>query len=539
MPTRYPSWRLLAEHYRATRTLHQRCRFAEDPQRFTQMHQGLHGLLFDYSRNRIGTDTLDLLCRLADEAGVAERREAMFAGGKINVSEGRAVLHTALRLPENAPPVYVDGENVLPAVFAERRRALAFAEDLLHGRYCPVAGRRVCDVVNIGIGGSDLGARMAVSALHRYRRNINVHFAANLDASELDGILAGLNPETTFFIVASKSFRTPETMLNAQAARRWLEQGGIAAADTARHFAAVSASVEAMHAFGVAPERQFFLADWVGGRYSVWSSVGLALMCAVGSEAFRAFLDGAYAMDCHFREAPHRRNIPVLMALIAVWNQNFHGIASHAVIPYHHGLRRFPAYLQQLDMESNGKSHTLNGEAAACATGVPVWGEEGSNCQHAFFQLMHQGSRAVSTDLILTMQPDVPPQDAGDTRHTLLVANALAQARAFMYGKTLEEARQQDGACAEYQVFEGDRPVNILALDRMSPYNLGMLAAAYEHKIFVQGLIWQINSFDQWGVEYGKAIARSLLPLLEDGEETDTDSATAGLAAYFRRCRAR
>lgn len=530
----YPTWPLL-EQAAQTEHIHLRQRFADEPQRFAQMHERLDGLLFDYSRNCISEHTLQLLCQLADDAQLQHWREAMFTGQTINQSENRAVLHTALRLPEDAQ-VQVNGHNIVPEIHRELNRALDFAEHIINGRYTGHTGLPITDVVNIGVGGSDLGARMAVDALHAYHQGVRVHFAANIDPSELDTIWQRIRPEQTLFIVCSKSFQTAETLLNAN----WIKQKLLAAnwlpEAIGRHFAAVSSHTQEAAAFGIAPERCFAMFDWVGGRYSVWSAVGLALMCAIGREHFSAFLRGARHMDEHFRHTPHRRNIPVLMALLGIWNQNFLGQQSQVVIPYHHGLRHFPAYLQQLDMESNGKSVTRHSQALTWQTGVAVWGQEGVNCQHAFLQLLHQGNIPMSADFIVPMRPDTA-NDA-DPRHTILVANALAQAAALMRGKTRDEAQQEHRDCIMERVFSGNRAVNFFALEQITPENLGILLAAYEHKIFVQGIIWQINSFDQWGVEYGKVLAQNMIPALND-PHTDTgqwDCATQGIMAHFHQC---
>ena len=544
MPVSLPAWQALAEHHQATRHLHLRERFDADPERFARMHEQFNGLLFDYSKNRIGEDTLALLCRLADEAGVAALREAMRRGEAVNESEHRAVLHTALRLPADAAAVYVNGENIVPQLHRELERALDFAEALLDGRHLGCTGRRITDVVNIGVGGSDLGPRMAVLALQPYWQHLNVHFAANLDGTDLGLLLPKLDPETTVFIVASKSFRTPETLLNAQAARAWFLQQGRSEADIGRHFAAVSANLAATSAFGIRDEQVFAMFDWVGGRYSLWSAIGLSLMCAIGAARFRELLRGGHDMDEHFFHTPWRHNIPVLMALIGIWQQNFHGAASHAVVPYHHGLRRFPAHLQQLDMESNGKSRRRNGEAVTCTTGVTIWGEEGVNCQHAFLQLIHQGTQLIPMDFIVPLHSDCPLGQ----QHETLVANAFAQAEALMRGKTEAEAlaewpagslpEAERLALARQRTFPGDRPSNTIVVDKITPYTLGMLLAMYEHKVFVQGAVWQINSFDQWGVEYGKVLAQAIQPELAGESGGRHDSSTAGLIAYYRqRCR--
>ncbi|OAM31266.1 glucose-6-phosphate isomerase [Eikenella longinqua] len=544
-PTTLPAWQALAEHQRATAHLHLRERFAAEPDRFERMHAELNGLLLDYSKNRIGEDTLDLLCRLADESGAAELRRQMYAGGKINLSEHRAVLHTALRLPENAPPVFVDDINIVPQVHAELNRALDFAERLQNGTHLGCTGAPIRDVVNIGIGGSDLGPRMVAQALAPYRQNLNVHFAANLDSADLDAILRRVEPSTTLFIIASKSFRTPETLLNAQAARRWFLQSGRNEADIAQHFAAVSANVEAAAAFGIAPQNVFAMFDWVGGRYSVWSAIGLPVMCAVGRENFREFLRGGHAMDEHFLHAPWRHNIPALLALIGIWQQNFCGSSSHIVIPYSHSLRRLPAHLQQLDMESNGKNCRRDGSPADCATGAAIWGEAGVNCQHAFFQLIHQGTQVIPVDFIVPLLGE----GTDDGRHRQLVANAFAQAEALMRGKREAEARaelahqglpeNQQAALASQRSFSGNRPSNTILVERITPYTLGMILAMYEHKVFMQGTVWGINSFDQWGVEYGKVLAQTILPELQGAPAARHDASTAALIERYRQAAAK
>lgn len=535
MPTRFPSWSLLEQH-RQTDTQHLRDRFANDAERFAHMNCRLGDLLFDFSRNRISETTLSLLCQLADDAQLSQWREAMFTGQNINQSENRAVLHTALRQTEGTA-IWVDGQNIMPAVHRELNRALQFAENLIHGHYRGHTGLPITDVVNIGVGGSDLGARMASHALHAYNQGIRVHFAANLDPSELDAIWCNIRPEQTLFIVCSKSFQTAETLLNANWVKHKLLAANWPPEAIGHHFAAVSSNIEQATDFGISAERCFAMFDWVGGRYSVWSAVGLALMCAIGRDHFLALLRGARHMDDHFRHTPHRHNIPVLMALLGIWNQNFLGCQSQVVIPYHHGLRDFPAYLQQLDMESNGKSVTRTGENVRCQTGAAVWGEEGVNCQHAFLQLLHQGNIQMAADFIVPMRPDAPTP-ANDARHRILVANALAQAAALMRGKTWQEAQNEGAHVVAERVFSGNRAVNILALSQITPENLGLLLAAYEHKVFVQGVIWQINSFDQWGVEYGKVLANNMIPALADAnaDTAQWDSATQGMMAYFHQC---
>ncbi|MGF6148095.1 Glucose-6-phosphate isomerase [Kingella potus] len=521
--TRTAAWQALERHRRDTAGLTLRARFAAEPDRFERMHVRLHGLLADYSKNRIGEDTLALLCGLADTARLPEKMQAVRRGDAVNTSEGRAALHTALRLPPDAPPLYVAGENVLPVLQRELERTLAFADRLISGGYANSDGLPFTDVVNIGIGGSDLGARMAAEALSPYRSRLRVHFAANADGAELSAVLAGLDARRTLFVIASKSFTTPETLLNARAARAWLRQGGVSESVLPRHFAAVSANARAVREFGILEENRFAVFDFVGGRYSVWSPVGLPLMAAVGSEHFRAFLAGAHAMDEHFFSAPLRHNLPAILGLIGIWYNNFHGAQTHAVVPYTHLLRHLPAHLQQLDMESNGKSVTLGGEPVGCDTGSIVWGGEGVNSQHAFFQLLHQGTRLVPVDFIV---PANTPEAAPHRRFT--AANAFAQAEALMLGKPASGA-------ASYGGFSGNRPSNTLLIDRLDPFTLGMITALYEHRTFVQAAVWDINPFDQWGVQYGKTLAETILAELDGGTPQAHDSSTAALIACFRK----
>lgn len=532
-------WQDLQAHQINTSSLHMRDLFQADPARFDDMHETLHGLLFDYSKNRISGETLDLLCRLADVSGVKQQAYAMQRGNKINLSENRAVLHTALRLPADAPAVNVDGTNVLPLIRRELDRALAFADSLLNGTHTGTTGKRITDFVHIGIGGSDLGPQLAVQALQPYQQNIRVHFVSNSDDANIAQVLKPLNPETTIFCVASKSFGTPETLLNAQAARNWF-CSSLSEADIARHFTAISSNVAAARDFGITAEHVFAMFDFVGGRYSVWSAIGLPVMVAIGSTRFRQFLNGAHAMDEHFFHTDFRRNIPVLMALLGVWYGNFCNASGHAVVPYSHNLRRLPAYLKQLDMESNGKQRTLQGETVSWHTGGIVFGEEGVNGQHAFFQLLHQGTRLIPADFIVPMRT---PYNIG-RQHRFTVANAFAQAEALMLGKTLAEARAELAhlpadkreQLAPHKEFPGNRPSNSILIDELSPFNLGMLLAMYEHKTFVQGVIWNINPFDQWGVEYGKVLAKNIEPELEEACELHHDASTNGLIAFYRRC---
>ncbi|WP_373700829.1 glucose-6-phosphate isomerase [Neisseria dentiae] len=538
--TQSAAWQNLQAHQINTANMRMRELFEADPQRFDNMHETLHGLLFDYSKNRISEETLQLLCELAETAGLKQQAEAMRRGDKINISEKRAVLHTALRLPADAAPVLVDGENVIPAVHRELDRALAFAESLINGVHTGATGKRITDFVHIGIGGSDLGPQLAVQALQPFHKNVRVHFVSNSDDANIAQVLAPLNAETTVFCVASKSFGTPETLLNAHAARAWFRDSGLREADIARHFAAISSDVAAARNFGIAPDNVFAMFDWVGGRYSVWSAIGLPVMVAVGGTHFRKFLSGAHAMDDHFFNTPLRRNIPVLLALIGIWYGNFCGAHGQAVVPYSHNLRRLPGYLQQLDMESNGKRRTLHGDTVECHTGGIVFGEEGVNCQHAFFQLLHQGTRLIPADFIVPMRT---PYKIG-RQHRFTVANAFAQTEALMRGKTLEEARAELAALPEAEreelapqkEFPGNQPSNSILIEELNPFNLGMLIAMYEHKVFAQGAIWGINSFDQWGVEYGKVLAKNIEPELAHTQDIQHDASTNGLIAFYRKC---
>lgn len=534
------AWRVLEQHHQDTRHILLRDRFACEPDRFDRMHERLGGMLFDYSKNRLGEDTLQLLCNLAEAAGLGRKIYDLRTGAKVNGSENRAALHTALRLPDDVEMVCADGKNVLPEIRRELNRALDFARSLDDGSYQGITGKRITDFVHIGIGGSYLGPAMCVQALYPFRRHIGVHFAANADPACLDAVLCRLNPETTVFCVASKSFKTPETLLNAQAVKAWYGGAGFSEQEAAHHFCAVSADTAAAAAFGIAPERVFAMYDWVGGRYSVWSPVGLPVMVAVGGACFRELSAGAHVMDRHFFSTPPRHNIPVLMALIAVWYNNFQNADGQTAVPYSHNLRLLPAWLNQLDMESLGKSRTSDGSPAACKTGGIVFGGEGVDCQHAYFQLLHQGTRLIPCDFIVPMTA----QGREDERGRFVVANAFAQAEALMKGKTSDEARAELAGLPEtererlapHKEFPGNRPSNSILIDRLSPYNLGMLMAAYEHKTFVQGVIWNINPFDQWGVEYGKQLAKTIGSELQHGASAH-DSSTEGLMAFYRECR--
>jgi len=535
-----PAFQALQLHYAEARALHMRDLFATDTLRFDKFSLAAAGLFLDYSKNRITDQSLTLLLNLARERGVEAYREAMFTGEKINTTEDRAVLHTALRAPAASGP-HIDGQDVGAEVHAMLQRMRDFSDAIRSGAWRGYTGQRITDIVNIGIGGSDLGPAMACRALRSHADpQLRMHFVANVDGHSLAATLAGINPATTLFIIASKTFTTAETMLNAHSARDWFLQAGgaqgVARADVARHFVAVSTNADGVADFGIDRRNMFEFWDWVGGRYSIWSAIGLPLMLAIGFDGFRAFLSGAHAMDAHFRSAPLARNMPVILALLGVWYRNFFGCDTLSIAPYHQDLLLFPSYLQQLDMESNGKSVTRDGQPLQTASGPVVWGNVGTNAQHAYFQLLHQGSDIVPVDFIacLGAAHDLPGHQAA------LLANCFAQSEAFMRGKNLAEVQEEmqhgvDQALAPHKVFAGNRPSNTLLLDELNPASLGALIALYEHKIFVQGVLWDINSFDQWGVELGKVLTASILDELKNGAAPDAhDASTNGLIARAR-----
>ncbi|WP_181707448.1 glucose-6-phosphate isomerase [Chthonobacter rhizosphaerae] len=515
--------------------------FAEDPGRFERFQARLDDLLFDYSKNRVTDETMALLVDLARTAGVEARRDAMLSGAAINTTEKRAVLHVALR-NRSKTPILVDGKDVMPDVEAVLARVGAFAEGVRDGTVASSTGARFTDVVNIGIGGSDLGPAMATLALTPYSGGgPRLHYVSNVDGAHIADTLATLDPKTTLFIIASKTFTTSETMTNAATARAWVADA-LGEAAVGAHFCAVSTALDKVAAFGIDVERAFGFWDWVGGRYSVWSAIGLPVAIAVGYTNFQALLEGAHEVDRHFATAPLEENIPVLMALLGIWYRNVWGFSTHAVLPYDQRLSRFPAYLQQLDMESNGKGVTLDGSPVPRATGPIVWGEPGTNGQHAFYQLIHQGTDVIPADFLIAA---VPHERLSD-HHAKLVSNALAQTEALMRGKTLEEASAElrkagksdaeIAALAPHKVFPGNRPTNTLLYRTLDPRMLGRLIALYEHKVFVQGTIWAINSYDQWGVELGKELANRLLPILKGEAEpsADQDASTKGLVATYK-----
>jgi glucose-6-phosphate isomerase len=537
-------WQALERHRRDFDELCLRDLFASDPDRFQRFTLSLDDVLLDYSKNLITEKTLGLLLDLARQAQVAELRQAMFDGQKINVTEGRAVLHVALRNRSNRP-ILVDGQDVMPAVNEVLARIAHFTERVRGGQWRGHTGETITDVVNIGIGGSDLGPLMVCEALKPYQRaNLRPHFVSNVDGAHLTHTLAGLDPARTLFIVASKTFTTQETMTNAGSARAWLiERLGDEAA-VAKHFVAVSTNGDAVAGFGIDPANMFGFWDWVGGRYSLWSAIGLPIALAIGFERFEELLAGAHAMDEHFRSAPLERNMPVILALLGVWYRNMLGASSHAVLPYDQHLHRLAAYLQQGDMESNGKSVTRSGARVDYGTGPIIWGEPGTNGQHAFYQLIHQGTELIPADFIAAAESQTPLGD----HHDKLLSNFFAQSEALAFGKTAEEAHVEltaeglSGAALEdlvpHKVFEGNRPTNSILYKRLDPATLGKLVALYEHKIFTQGIIWNVNSFDQWGVELGKQLAKAILPELTGSDQVDGhDASTNGLINYMKALR--
>lgn len=539
--TTQPVWKQLQQHQQslANRTLNEL--FQSEPQRFTQFSLQAGELFLDYSKNLITSETLPLLMELATAAGLDVMRDAMFAGKPINNTEQRSVLHIALR-NQSQRPILVDDNDVMPAVNAELQKMAAISDQLRSGEWCGYNGETITDVVNIGIGGSDLGPMMVTEALRAYHQpGLQVHFVSNVDGDHLRDTLQALNPARTLFIVVSKTFTTLETMTNANSARTWLLDALGDEQAVAQHFIAVSTNAAAVAEFGIAADNVLVFWDWVGGRYSLWSAVGLSIAIAIGSEQFMQLLAGAEQMDQHFLSAPLEQNMPVLLALLGVWYRNFWGATSQAILPYSQRLQHFPAFLQQLDMESNGKRVTREGELVSLPTGPIVWGEPGTNGQHAFYQLIHQGSELIPCDFILPAKANT----GCDDHHKKLIANCLAQAEALMTGKSetqvMEElmtqglSREQAEQLAPHKVFPGNKSSNMLLLPALTPLALGNLIALYEHKVFCQGGIWGINSFDQWGVELGKQLAKAILPEL-DGQHTDTnhDSSTAGLIARLR-----
>ncbi len=531
-----PTWKTLRAHQKKIRALHLRQLFAADPKRGERMAVEAIGLFLDYSKNRITGETLKLLLKLAVESGLRARISSMFRGDKINITENRAVLHVALRAPENAK-ILVDGKNVVPEVHAVLNKMAKFADRVRSGAWKGHTGKRIKNIVNIGIGGSDLGPVMAYEALKRYaKRDLTFRFVSNVDGADFVEAAHDLNPAETLFIVSSKTFTTQETMTNAQSARAWLLKGlGGNTKAVAKHFVAVSTNAEKVSAFGIDTANMFGFWDWVGGRYSMDSAIGLSSMLAIGPKNFRALLAGFHEMDEHFRTAPFDKNLPVLMALLSVWNTDFLGAETVAVLPYENYLKRFPAYLQQLTMESNGKYITLAGRKVNYHTSPIYWGEPGTNGQHSFYQLIHQGTRLIPCDFIAFAKALTPL----GRHHDMLIANVLAQSEALAFGKTPAEVKAEGTPdwLVPHRVFEGNRPSNTILADRLTPEVLGKLVALYEHIVFVQGAIWSVNPFDQWGVELGKALAQRIVPELENPKlpKLNHDSSTNNLIRRYRK----
>lgn len=534
--TERAAWKSLEAHYEKIRDLHLRQLFADDPTRGERMAAEACSLYLDYSKNRVTHETLKLLVNLAEETGLRARIDAMFRGDKINLTEDRAVLHVALRAPKEAS-ILVDGENVVPHVHAVLDKMTDFSTRVRSGDWKGHTGRRIRNVINIGIGGSDLGPVMAYEALKFYSdRALTFRFVSNVDDTDLAEATRDLDPAETLFVVASKTFTTLETMTNAHSARDWLLNGlGGDAVAVARHFVAVSTNAAKVAEFGIDTSNMFEFWDWVGGRYSMTSAIGLSTMLAIGSDHFYAMLDGFHQMDEHFRTAPFERNLPVLLGLLGIWYADFFATQTVAVLPYEQYLKRFPAYLQQLTMESNGKHVTLDGTRVGCDTGPIYWGEPGTNGQHSFYQLIHQGTRLIPCDFIAFGQSLNPL----GWHHDMLLANVFAQSEALAFGKTLDQVRGEGTPdwLAPHRVFEGNRPSNTILAERLTPEMLGKLVALYEHSVFTQGAIWNIDSFDQWGVELGKVLAQRIIPELEDMPESEVkhDSSTNCLIRRYRK----
>ncbi len=538
-PTQTQAWKKLQTHFVEIKEAQLRDLFEQNKKRFQDFHVKSDDFLFDYSKNRMTEETKDLLIQLAEECDLKSAINSMFSGKNINQTEDRAVLHTALR-NFGDEPILVDGKDVLPEVEKVRNQMKLFTAKVISGAWKGFSGQPITDVVNIGIGGSDLGPVMVVEALKHYKSRLNVHFVSNIDGTHISETLKDLNPETTLFIIASKTFTTQETMTNAQTAKNWFLNSEAKETDVAKHFVALSTNEEGVTAFGIDKANMFEFWDWVGGRYSLWSAIGLSISLAVGYDNFEKLLKGAYKTDVHFKEADFNENIPVLMGLIGIWYNNFFGAESYAILPYEQYLHRFSAYLQQGDMESNGKSVDRNGEKVDYQTGPIIWGEPGTNGQHAFYQLIHQGTKMIPADFLGAAESHNPTGD----HHVKLMANFFAQTEALAFGKTEAQVREElnkEGKSPDqidfltpYKVFEGNHPTNSFLYQKLTPEVLGSLIAMYEHKIFVQGVIWNIFSFDQWGVELGKQLAKKVLNELNSIDEVKShDSSTNGLMNAF------
>ena len=541
--TQTQAWQYLADHHTEICETHMPDMFKNDRERFNKFSIVFEDILLDYSKNRINDKTMAKLMQLAKECGLPSAIEAMFSGEKINETEDRAVLHIALRNQGNAP-IIVDGKDVMPQVNAVLEQMRVFSNDVISGGWKGYSGKTITDVVNIGIGGSDLGPVMVTEALKAYKNHLNLHFVSNVDGTHIIETLNKVKPETTLFLIASKSFTTLETMTNAHTARNWFLENGGSEARIAKHFAAMSTNIKAVAEFGIDTKNIFEFWDWVGGRYSLWSAAGLSIALSVGFDNFKELLAGAHAMDKHFRESELEENIPVILALLGIWYNNFFDTQSHAILPYDQYMHRFAAYFQQVDMESNGKYTDRNGQRVNYQTGPVVWGEPGTNGQHAFYQLIHQGTKLIPCDFIAPAQSHNPVGE----HHTLLLSNFFAQTEALMNGKTEDEVSAELKASGipetqieklkAYKIFEGNRPTNSILVKKISPHTLGSLIAMYEHKIFVQGIIWNIFSFDQWGVELGKQLASNILPELRSTTPVNShDVSTNGLINQYKKWR--
>ncbi len=539
-------WQGLKKHFDDIKNVQMRDLFKDDEQRFEKFHLALDDFLFDFSKNRINDITLDLLNKLAIKADVEGWRAKQFSGDKINTTEDRAVLHTALRSQDDHP-VFVDGVDVKPEVKKVLKQVESFSNSINDGSWKGFTGKKINTIVNIGIGGSDLGPAMVCKALQPFsHKDLHIHFVSNVDGADIALTLEQCDPETTLFIVASKTFTTQETMTNAFSARHWFLNHAKNNDAISQHFVAVSTNTEKVKEFGINEENMFIFWDWVGGRYSLWSSIGLSISIYLGFENFKELQTGAYEMDQHFLNAPIEKNMPIQMALIGIWYNNFFKFNTQAILPYDQGLSLLPSYLQQADMESNGKFIDRDGNRVCLETGPVIWGESGTNGQHAFYQLIHQGTQFVPCDFIMPIKSHYNPGDKKNLHHKILMSNLLAQSQSLMMGKTIDEARselinsglsdQEISSLLPHRSFEGNRPSNTILFEKLTPKNLGKLIALYEHKIFVQGIIWNINSFDQWGVEYGKQIARLVLPKIQ-GEKTTScfDASTNNLIDYIKK----
>jgi len=543
-PTETQSWKDLVDHFKEMKSVHMKDLFASDPDRFKKYSIRFNGILVDYSKNIITEETLKLLLKLTDDVGLRDALNMMFTGERINKTEDRAVLHTALRNRINIP-VCVSDKDVMPEVKAVLSKMKGFSEKIISGEWKGFTGKKITDIVNIGIGGSDLGPVMVTECLRSYaKEGLEVHFVSNVDGTHITETLKHLVPETTLFLIASKTFTTQETMANAFEAREWFLKCAKDHAYVAKHFVALSTNIEKVEEFGIDKDNMFVFWDWVGGRYSLWSAIGLSIACYIGYENYAELLQGAFEMDSHFRESPFGRNIPVILALIGIWYNNFFGAQTEVILPYDQYMHRFPAYFQQGNMESNGKSVDRNGNKVNYQTGPVIWGEPGTNCQHAFYQLIHQGTKIIPADFLV---PAISHNRIGE-HHNILLSNFFAQTEALLNGKTKEEVIEElkrDGKNDDeilelypHKVFEGNRPTNSILFSKLTPGALGSLIAMYEHKIFVQGVIWNIFSFDQWGVELGKQLAKKILPELKDDKPTEShDPSTNELINTFKEMR--